>query len=239
MNEFRHRESSSLLDNERIRISRVVVIARQRDCRLSINNETSLFISDSWICFRAAITKIDSRIVALFSTTVLNGDSRLMHVREQKRDRRYRTSLVVRSSNSQLLFENYPNRDILREVRIRRRTCFWFWLDLRMLLEPHRNDLKSHIVIFASSRFELNVCKDRCNHDIRLTIAFISNRRLLQSLSQWSSSDQVVWTSHSLCKILAAETMIDDDVAFIMLVEISMISWPERCSWFIALQKSS
>ena len=108
MNEFRHRESSSLFDNERIQISKIVVIAWQRNCRLSINNETSLFISDFWICSRAIITKIDSKIVALFNTIVLNEDSRLMHAREQNEivDIARHSLLKVRIRNSfRRLFE--------------------------------------------------------------------------------------------------------------------------------------
>ena len=172
-----------------------------------------MFISDSWICSRAVTTKIDSRIVALFSITVLNESPRLMHVREQKRDRRYRTSLVVR-----IRIRNFFRRLSGFAILF---VMIWF---LR-LLEPHRNDLKSHVVIFASSKFELNVCRDRCNHVIRLTIVFISKWRLLQSLFQWFSFGEIAWSNHSSCRIFAVETTIDDSAASIVFAEISMIMW--------------
>ena len=119
--------------------------------------------------------------------------SRLMHVREQKRDRRIRTSLVVRvriRNSLRRLFECAIifMKFVFENVFV---SLIWFCV----LLESYRNDLKSHVVIFASSRFEfIDVCKNRCNHDIRLTIASVSH-----SVIFWSDClNKVIGSAKSL-----------------------------------------
>ena len=175
MDEFKYRESSSLLDNGRVQTSRAVVIA--------------YFTSGSWICSCSVTHWSDSRIRALsilfYSSTTTSG----------ARSRAERDHLERLVSRCQKSIESFTFLD-LKLIRTRS-TCFlFFWFEAHpstgylllvlasaFLLDRIEMTWRiTMIVTSASGRLEL----------IETSAEIVANtsdwRLLLNSLSQWSFS---------------------------------------------------
>ena len=129
----------------------------------------SSYASCSWICFRAVISSIDSKIVALFNTNVFHSSmitSDALSWAETK-SFEHEVFLVVKSSNSQLFFwlEVHSSTNYLLLVLI-----FAFLLDRiemtwRIII----------IVIFAFDKFELIETSAKIVKRIFLSMIFWSN----------------------------------------------------------------